>query len=350
MATIKDVAEKAGVSVMTVSRVINNSRYVSQETREKVERVMEELGYVPNALAHGLITKRTHILGLIVSDITNPFFTTIARGVEDTAIKNGFNIILCNTDEDVEKEERYIELLLRKRVEGIILSPADCRRKNGIERIISKNIPIVLIDRHIRELKVDCVYSDSISGAYELTRYLINLGHRRIGIIVGPRRISTAVERVEGYKKALNEAHIPIDESLIRWGEKYSRADGYKNTIELLKIDDPPTAIFGGNRLITVGILKAIRELGLKIPDDISVVSFDEVEDFSVANPFLTVVSQNSYMIGSIATECLIRRIRGKSEVPEDPQNIVLKPELIIRESCRSLNGEVRDVDQLKCG
>ncbi|HON72849.1 MAG TPA: LacI family DNA-binding transcriptional regulator, partial [bacterium] len=165
MATIKDVAEKAGVSVMTVSRVINNNKYVSQETREKVEQAMEELGYIPNALAHGLITKKTHVLGLIVSDITNPFFTTIARGVEDTAIKNGFNTILCNSDEDVEKEERYIELLLRKRVEGIILSPADCDKRRRIEQIISRKIPLVLIDRRISGLQIDRVYSDSINGA-----------------------------------------------------------------------------------------------------------------------------------------------------------------------------------------
>ncbi|MGC8971698.1 MAG: LacI family DNA-binding transcriptional regulator [bacterium] len=341
MATIKEVAERAGVSVMTVSRVINNSKYVSQETRKRVEQAMKELGYVPNALAHGLITKKTHVLGLIISDITNPFFTTIARGVEDTAIKNGFNIILCNTDEDPEKEERYIELLLRKRVDGIILSPSNCNKNNGISLILSKNVPLVLIDRCIKGLEVDCIYSDSFSGAYELTKYLIGLGHSRIGIIVGPKRISTAIERVKGYRKALNEAHISIDESLIRWGEKYSREDGYINTMSLLKMDNPPTAIFGGNRLITVGVLKAIRELRLKIPEDISVVSFDEVEDISVTTPFLTVVSQNSYAIGIIAAEWLLKRIKGKDKPLDPPQNIVLQPELIIRESCRALE-EVR--------
>lgn len=336
MATIKDVAERAGVSVMTVSRVINNSKYVSQEAREKVEKAMKELGYVPNALAHGLITKRTHVLGLVVSDITNPFFTTIARGVEDTAIKNGFNIILCNTDEDVEKEERYIELLLRKRVEGIILSPADCSKRESVEQILKRNVPLVLIDRYIKGLNVDCVYSDSISGAYELTRYLINLGHRRIGIIVGPNRISTALDRVEGYKRALQDAGILIDESLIRWGEKYSREDGYRNAKELLATKNPPTAIFGGNRLITVGILKAIRELDLKIPDDVSVVSFDEVEDMSVTNPFLTVMSQDSYNIGVIATEKLLERIRGDSNLLIRFGHTILQPKLIIRESCKS--------------
>lgn len=319
---------------MTVSRVINNSKYVSQETREKVEQAMEELGYVPNALAHGLITKKTHVLGLIVSDITNPFFTTIARGVEDTAIKNGFNTILCNSDEDIEKEERYIELLLRKRVEGIILSPADCSKRKRIEQIISRKIPLVLIDRRINGLQVDCVYSDSINGACELTKYLINLGHRRIGIIIGPRRISTAVDRVEGYKRALREEDVPVEEELIRWGEKYSREDGYINAIELLNLEHPPTAIFGGNRLITVGILRAIRELKFRIPDDISVVSFDEVEDISVTNPFLTVISQNSYTMGVIATEQLLKRIGGNDKSLEDLQEIVLQPRLIVRESC----------------
>jgi LacI family transcriptional regulator len=341
MATIKEVAERAGVSVMTVSRVVNNSKYVSPETKEKVERAMKELGYVPNALAHGLITKKTQGLGLIVSDITNPFFTTIARGVEDTAIKNGFNIILCNTDEDIQKEKMYIELLLRKRVDGIILSSADCSKKNSVEQIISRNVPLVLIDRCIKGLQVDCVYSDSKNGAYNLTKYLISLGHKRIGIIVGPLRISTAVDRVEGYKRALQEESITIDNSLIKWGEKYSREDGYRNAVELLNMDNPPTAIFGGNRLITVGMLKAIRELNLKIPDDISVVSFDEVEDISVTNPFLTVVSQNSYAIGVVATEWILKRIKGESKFLEDPQDIVLQPKLIIRESCGSPREEV---------
>ena len=341
MATIKEVAERAGVSVMTVSRVVNSSKYVSPKTREKVERAMKELEYVPNALAHGLITKKTHTLGLIVSDITNPFFTTIARGVEDTAIKNGFNIILCNTDEDTQKEKMYIELLLRKRVDGIILSSADCNKKNSIEQVISRNVPIVLIDRYIKGIGVDCVYSDSKNGAYKLTRYLISLGHKRIGIIVGPPRISTAVDRVEGYKRALQEEGITIDDSLIKWGEKYNREDGYKSAIELLNMNNPPTAIFGGNRLITVGMLKAIRELNLKIPDDISVVSFDEVEDISNTNPFLTVVSQNSYAIGVLATEWLLKRIMGESKFLEDPQDIVLQPKLIIRDSCGSPREEV---------
>jgi len=338
MATIKEVAERAGVSIMTVSRVVNNSKYVSPETREKVERTMKELGYVPNALAHGLITKKTHTLGLIVSDITNPFFTTIARGVEDTAIKNDFNIILCNTDEDVQKEKMYIELLLRKRVDGIILSSADCK-KSSVEHIISRNVPLVLIDRCIKGLQVDCVYSDSVSGAYNLTKYLISLGHRRIGIIVGPKRISTAVDRVDGYKKALQEENITIDDSLIKWGEKYSREDGYKSAIELLNMKNSPTAILGGNRLITVGVLKAIRELNLKVPEDISVVSFDEVEDISTTNPFLTVVSQNSYAMGVIATEWLLKRIKGESKFLEDPQEILLQPKLIIRESCGGPKG-----------
>lgn len=343
MVTIKEVAERAGVSAMTVSRVINDNKYVSPETREKVKRAMEELGYVPNALARGLITKETHVLGLVVSDITNPFFTTIARGVEDTAIKNGFNVILCNTDEDIEKERRYIDLLLRKRVEGIILSPADCNKRENMEQIISRNVPLVLIDRCVKGLHADCVYSDSTGGAYSLTKHLIGLGHRRIGIITGPKRTSTALDRVKGYKRALQEEDLSIEEELIRWGEKYSREDGYINAIELLNLDRPPTALFGGNRLITVGMLRAIRELNLRIPDDISVVSFDEVEDISLTNPFLTVISQDSYAMGVAATEQLLKRIREDDKSREDRQKIVLQPRLIIRESCGSPREVVKE-------
>lgn len=334
MVTIKDVAKKAGVSVMTVSRVINGSKNVREDTREKVLRAIEELGYVPNSVARSLILKKTYTIGLVISDITNPFFTTVARGVEDTAISKHYTVILCNTDENPEKELMYVEVLAKSKVDGVIYTSAS-GKKNPLKSLFLKKIPVVLIDRTIEGVNdLDIVRGDSVLGAYLLTRHLIELGHRRIGIVVGSLLISTAKDRVEGYKKALIEANIPIDESLIKISEtsKFSKEDGYKLTKELLNMKNPPTAIFGGNNLMAVGAILAIREMGLEIPDDISLVSFDDIESLSEVYPFLTVVKQPAYSMGVIATELLIRRIENKDRIKER-REILLTPELVIRKS-----------------
>ncbi len=334
MVTIKDVAKKAGVSVMTVSRVINGKKNVREDTREKVLKAIEELGYIPNSIARSLTLKKTATIGLVISDITNPFFTTIVRGVEDTAISKHFTVILCNTDENPEKESMYVEVLARNKVDGVIFTSAS-GKKAPLKSLFIRNIPLVLIDRTIEGLEdVDIVRGDSISGAYMLTKHLIDLGHRRIGIIVGSKAISTAVDRVEGYKRALKDSNIPIDESLIRINEKskFSKEDGYRLTKELRNMENSPTAIFGGNNLMAIGAILAIRELGLSIPDDISLVSFDDIESLSEVYPFLTVVKQPAYTMGVLATELLIRRIENKDKIKEK-REILLKPELIIRRS-----------------
>ncbi len=334
MVTIKDVAKKAGVSIMTVSRVINGKSNVREDTREKVLKAIEELGYVPNSMARSLVIKKTATIGLVISDVTNPFFTTVARGVEDTAITKHFTVILCNTDENPEKESMYVEVLARNRVDGVIFTSAS-GKKNPLKSLFIKKIPLVLIDRTIEGLEdVDVVRGDSVLGAYLLTKHLIELGHRRIGIIVGSKTISTAVDRIEGYKRALKEFDIPIDESLIKINDKskFSKEDGYRLTKELLDMENPPTAIFGGNNLMAVGAILAIRELGLSIPEDISLVSFDDIESLSEVYPFLTVVKQPAYTMGVIATELLIRRIERKDRIKEK-REILLKPELVIRKS-----------------
>ena len=337
MYTIRDVAKKAGVSVMTVSRVINGKRNVKESTRKKVLKAIEELGYVPNSIARSLTIKKTATIGLVISDITNPFFTTVARGVEDTAISNHFTVILCNTDEDPEKELMYVEVLARHKVDGIIFTSAS-GKKSPLKSLFIRNIPLVLIDRTIEGINdIDIVRGDSVYGAYILTKHLIDLGHKRIGIILGNRNISTALDRAEGYKKALKDSNIPIDESLIKINEnsKFSKEDGYRLTKELLNMENPPTAIFGGNNLMAIGAILAIREMGLKIPDDISLVSFDDIESLSEVYPFLTVVKQPAYTMGVIATELLIRRIENKDKIKEK-REVILKPELIIRNSTSS--------------
>lgn len=334
MVTIREVAKKAGVSVMTVSRVINGKSNVKESTREKVLKAIEELGYVPNSVARSLTLKKTATIGLVISDITNPFFTTVARGVEDTAISKHFTVILCNTDENPEKELMYIEVLARHKVDGVIFTSAS-GKKSPLKSFFLRNIPLVLIDRTIEGVEdVDIVRGDSVLGAYMLTKHLIELGHKRIGIVVGSKHISTAVDRIEGYKRALKDFNIPIDENLIKINEnsKFSKEDGYRLTKELLNMDNPPTAIFGGNNLMSIGAILAIREMGLKIPEDISLVSFDDIESLSEVYPFLTVVKQPAYSMGVLATELLIRRIENKDKIKEK-REVLLKPELIIRSS-----------------
>jgi LacI family transcriptional regulator len=341
MPTIYDVAKRAGISAMTVSRVINGKRDVKPETREKVLKAIEEIGYVPNSLARSFVLQKTKTVGLVITDITNPFFTTLARGVEDTAMKSQFSVIFCNTDEDPEKELLYLEVLARKRVDGVILASAS-GKKGPLKSLLIKNIPIVLIDREIEGLDdIDIVKGDSVYGAYILTKHLIDLGHRRIGIIVGSRNISTAEDRVEGYKKALIESGIPIEKELIKFS-RYSREDGYKCTKELLTLEERPTAIFGGNNFIAIGSMMAIKELGLRVSEDIALVSFDDIESLSQVYPFLTVVTQPAYTMGVIATELLIRRIEGRDKIKER-REVVLRPELIVRRSAgENLVKEVR--------
>jgi len=223
MTTIKDVAKKAEVSIATVSHVINNTRYVSPELTIKVKKAMEELRYQPNAVARSLKTEKTQTIGLIVSDISNPFFSTLVRGVEDTAMNNGHSVIVCNTDETLVKEELYVDVLIQKKIDGMIIAPTGKSDKN-LEKVYQNDIPMVFIDRQIEDIEADAVLSDNFTGCYQVTRHLIELGHKRIGLILGLKRISNTQERLNGYKKALSEYGIKYDSQLITGG--YSKNDG----------------------------------------------------------------------------------------------------------------------------
>ena len=330
LSTVSDVAKRAGVSTMTVSRVINNSGYISQETRERVEKAIAELGYVPNALARSFRSKQTCLLALVLPDITNPFWTTIARGVEDTASRNGFHVILCNTDESPEKEANYINVLLQRRVDGIIIAPTT-NDKNRFLMLKRQALPCVLLDRRVDGFKCDTVVSNGCEGAKKLTQHLLRLGYRRIAIVSGPLTISTAQERVEGYAQALQENQVPIDESLIV-RDTYQQDSGYESVKQLLKQERRPEAIFAGNNFIAVGALHAIRELGLRIPEDVALVGFDDIPQGSLISPALTVVSQPAYEMGVAAADSLISRLSGKYR--GKPRDIVVATSIIIRESC----------------
>lgn len=328
MTTIQDVAKRAGVAPITVSRVVNNSGYASEETRSRVEAAIKELGYVPNTLARGLRSKRTNTLALLMTDITNPFFTMIARGVEDVASAAGFTVIFCNTDESKEKEEKYIEILTQKQIDGVVLVPA-CGNPDSIEYLRAKEIPVVLLDRRVPDVEIDLVRCDSTAGAYQLVKRLIELGHKDIAVITGPEGISTSDDRVAGYRQAIYEAGLKGRERI--YFGSFTQDSGYAFAAQALEAQPRPTALFGANNFISIGILKALRDAGLRVPQDISVVGFDDLPISMVVDPVLTVLSQPSYQMGEQAAALLLSRL--KEGYSGNHQEIILPARIIERSS-----------------
>jgi LacI family transcriptional regulator len=328
MATLQDVAKKAGVATMTVSRVVNRTGYISQATIDRVESAIAELGYEPNTLARSLRSKKTNTLALVVTDINNPFFTQLARGVEDVASSAGYMVIFGNTDESVDKEQTYLRMLFQKQVDGILLVPAQSAPAS-VEAIRRKGTPMVVLDRWVPGIQADIVRSDSEAGAYELTRYLIDLGHQRIAILTGPRTVSTAEDRVNGFRRALSAAGLPADYGTVLYGE-FNQASGVDMVRQTLSSYPLITAILAANNLIAIGALKELREQGRRVPQEISLVGFDDLPQPLVTFPFLTVVSQPAYDMGRQAAELLLYRM----EHPDEPyQEIILPCELIVRQS-----------------
>jgi len=328
MPNIHDVARRAGVAPITVSRVINNSGYFSEEIRQRVETAIKELGYVPNTVARSLRSKKTQTLALVLTDITNPFFTNIARGVEDIASDAGFMVIYCNTDESEVEEEKYVQMLLQKQVDGMLLVPARSE-PSIISKIQARGKPVVVIDRRIEGLESDVVRCDSEGGAYQLTQLLLGLGHRHISVLSGPRYVSTAADRVAGYQRAMAEASLS-DGECIYFGS-YHQKSGYEMAKQALAVTPRPTAFFAANNFIAIGALSALQEAGLHVPEDFSVVAFDDLPPSLTTFPFLTAIAQPAYEMGKRAAELLLARLQGKANQPY--QVVVLPTELFIRQS-----------------
>jgi LacI family transcriptional regulator len=263
-----------------------------------------------------------------MTDITNPFFTQIARGVEDSASHSGYTVIYCNTDESEDKEDKYINILLQKQVDGVLLVPARSNSKS-VKFLHANEIPLVLIDRTIPDVETDLVRSDSEAGAYNLIRHLIELGHKGIVTITGPQEVSTSSDRVSGYQRAMAEADLE-DLARVYYGT-YTQTSGYELAREVLALNSPPTAIFGTNNFISIGVLKALRDAGLGVPEDVSVVGFDDLPTSLVVDPILTVAAQPAYEMGAQATALLLKRI--SDELPEGKQEIILPTEMIVRRS-----------------
>lgn len=325
MASIKDVAEAAGVSTATVSRVLSNGLHVRHEVRERVMAAVERLGYRPNLVARSLRSQQSNTIGLIVSDIRNPFFTSISRAVEDTAYEQGYSIVLCNTDENPEKEAIYLNLMRDTSVAGIIISPTRQTPTN----FTGPNLPIptIAIDRSIPNADVDAVLLDNVDAAYRLTTHLIDQGYQRIGILSS--EMSTGLDRQLGYEKALRAHSRTLRSDYMKYVPPKIET-GYAATLKMLDLPEPPDALFTINSLLAAGALQAIRERNLTIPDDIALVTFDETTWATLVQPAITLIAQPTYEMGKTAAELLIQRI---ADPTRPTRQVILKGQLLVRGS-----------------
>jgi LacI family transcriptional regulator, galactose operon repressor len=328
-ASIYDVARESGASVFTVSAVVNKKSHVGKGLRERVEAAIRKLNYRPNLVARSLAKQKTHTIGMIVPDIANPFFPMVVRGAEDAAQKHGYNLLLCNSDDSLDKEERAIELLLSKRVDGILLTKAAEDFRPSLRQMIKEvDVPFVLVMRTYPKLTQDAVITDDYKGAYDAVCHLARAGRRRIGLISGPLKISNALARWQGFHDALKAKNLPYDPELVIEGD-YRIESGFRAGHALLS--HRPDGIYVANHLMTIGLLKAAEEMGLRCPEDFGLVSFDDYPWLGIFRPRLTTVELPKHQLGSQAAELLIRRISG------DHSKAVVKklqPELRIRESC----------------
>jgi len=328
--TIKDVAKLADVHPSTVSRVINSDSRISEKTKNTVLLVIKKLGYTPNAIARGLKTRRTYTLGMLIPDITNPFFAEIARGVEDAANRNNFNVILCNTDDKPKKEKTYLEILREKRVDGLILGTAHIR-DNSILELEKNKFPYILISRNIEKLNKNCIIIDDVTGGIMATEYLIKLGHRRIAHITGPLKTRSALNRLKGYQLALKKHNIEYDNELVEEGDFRIRG-GYQVMKRFLKLTKLPTAIFAANDLLALGAMQAIQKKNFSIPEKFSVIGFNDIELASFVYPSLTTIRQPILEMGNLAVKMLLKIIIDNEF---NQKRVILQPKLIVRESCK---------------
>jgi LacI family transcriptional regulator len=329
---IRGVASAAGVSPATVSRVLNGNTDVNVELRARVLAAVSELGYRPNGAARSLRTRATLVLGIIISDITNPFFTAMVRGVEDAAQEAGYSVILSNADEDLEKESRYVEVAVAEQIAGVVLSPASSTQTR-LDILTERNIPVVTIDRRIRGAQFDSVTINNRQVARQATAHLIEQGCKRVGFIAGPAVTTTARERLAGYTAAIRAAGRPIDESLVA-SANFRIEGGYAAARTHVSASRRPDGLLVSNNLMTVGALDALSEAGLEMPADIAFVGFDEVTWALGKRARVTAVQQPTYEIGRRAADLLLARIRGDKS---PPHHVVLQAELIVRNSSQRL-------------
>lgn len=329
MTTMRDVAERAGVSLTTVSHVINRTRFVSDDVTTRVQQAMEDLNYRPNELARSLRRGQTKTLGLILPDSANPYFAEIGHAIEATSSTLGYNVILCNTHGAEDQEEHYINVLRNKQVDGIIFV-ATGDKASSISDTLGENFPILLVDRELVGVHTDVIIVDNHQGGLLATRHLLELGHRRVACISGPSTVRPSAERISGYIQALEEYDLAFDSNLFRTGDFHPNS-GYLAALDLLQQPDPPTAIFTCNDLMAIGVIRAASETGCSIPADLALVGFDNIELAEYTIPPLTTISQPIEWMGEIAAKKLIQRIEEEDSM--EPTRQLLPVELVVRGS-----------------
>ncbi len=332
--TIKDIARKANVSHTTVSRALNNKSRIKSETKEKILSIAKELNYRPDFIARSLVMRRTKTLGLVITTIANPFYTELSQGIETMAISLGYNIILCSTNYELSAEKKYIDMLESKGVDGIIFTSAHMGDPNIIG-LAEEGFPMILVNRRtlhptVRD-KVDYIGVDNIRGGFLAVEHLIKLGHERIGVIGGSSESSVGYERLEGGKKALATYGLKVIGDYFLEGD-FLRGSGYQGGKKFLEMDKPPTAIFAANDYMALGTYQAIMEAGIKVPEEIALIGFNDIEFAAMKGIELTTIGQKKYEMGALAAKTLVERIEGRKSGP--PEEIILEPELIIRKTC----------------
>jgi len=333
MPTIKDVANRAGVSTATVSATLNGTAFVSTELRERVLAAVRELGYAPDAIARSLKQGRTQLIGLVVADITNPFFNELTQIIEAAAREMGFTMLLCDTNQEYRRELEYLRLMRTYRVEGMILAPTGHPDDYEAGEVREMRMPVVLVDRTLPGLPFDSVTLNNRLAAMQATNHILELGHRRVGMIGGTCHLSVALERKEGYRAALEQQGIGYDARLVRDG-RFREEDARIACREILACGNRPTALFVANNHMLVGVMRAIAELDLRCPQDLSVVSIDDFRWANAFTPRLTTVAQPVSEIGQAVMRLLLSRLSGMA--PPQPVHMIMQPSLIVRDSCRA--------------
>jgi len=331
MATIKDVALRAGVSVTTVSHVVNDTRHVSAKGRERVEEAIRELGYVPNAMARSLKSNTTSTLGMLIPNSSNPYFAEIVRIVEDRCFGAGYTLVLCNTDDEPRRQSVYLQVLAERRIDGLIVVSTGAGDDDSlVTQLHGLRIPTVLVDREIADPACDLVETAHMQGGLLAVRHLLSLGHKRIACIGGPVGVMPSEQRIEGWRMALAEAGATPNADALLWRGGFTSQGGYEAMHAILRTEEAPSAVFVCNDLMAIGALRAAHESGVHVPDELSIVGFDDIELSAYTSPPLTTVAQPKERIGALAVDMLLERVGGKRR---DARKVVLQPELRVRAS-----------------
>ncbi|GGR79448.1 LacI family transcriptional regulator [Streptomyces humidus] len=325
--TVADVARRAGVSTASVSRALSGADGVSAAVRERVVAAAQALGYRPNTVARSLRTTRTQTIGLIIPDMVNPFFSELAWAIEEAAHEHGYSVILCNANEETDRQDGYIELLLARRVDGLLLTPV-LEESEALRAVARQGVPMVFVDRSLASMEAPVVRADGSLAISQLVDHLVDLGHERIAVITGPQATVTGRERLAAFRTAMRARSLDLPDELVRFGN-FQADSGRRAAVELLDLDEPPTAVFAIDNLMTLGVFQEMRRRGLRIGSDIAVAGFDDPPWFQLLDPPLTTVSQPVTRMGALAVDMLLEAINAGSV-----ESHLLDCALVIRESC----------------